>query len=140
MPLNQMRLYLTHRIEHNAHNDQKACAAEELRRDHWHVQPLAEQAWEYRDQRQKDCAGKSQPRHRVVEKIRSRFSGSNTGNVTAVFLQIVRDLGRLKLRSDPEVTEEENHRRKSEIMRPAGRKRCSNAIGSGTVLKAVAHD
>src|ERR1044071_1015670 len=107
MPLNQMRLHLPHGIEHDAYNDQQACSAEELSRDDRHIQPLAEQAWEHRDQRQKDCAGKSQARHGVIEEVRSRFSWPHPGDVASVFLQVVCDLSRLELRSDPEITEEE---------------------------------
>src|SRR6266550_1235451 len=51
MPLNQVCLHLPHRIEHDAYNDQQACAAEELSRDHRHIQRLTEQTWEHRDQR-----------------------------------------------------------------------------------------
>src|SRR5215469_11674027 len=140
MSLNQVRLHLPHGIEHHAYNDQQTCAAEELSRDHGHVQPLAEQTWEHRDQRQKDCAGKSQARHGIIEEVGSRLSRSHAGDVAPVFLQVVRDLGGLKLRGDPEVTEKEDHCRKSDVMWPPGRKRCSNSIRSGTVLEAVAYD
>ena len=85
MPLNEVRLHLTHRIEHDAHNDQQTCATEELRCDHGHVQTLAEKAWHNRYHRQKNRAGKREPRHREIEKVRSRFAWPDTWNITAVF-------------------------------------------------------
>src|SRR6266849_7245991 len=103
-----MRFHLAHGIKHHANNDQEACAAEKLCCDHWHVESLAQKAWQHRYQRQKDRAGKREPRHGEIEKIRSRFPGPYAGNVTTVFLQVVRDLRRLKLRGNPKIAEEEN--------------------------------
>ena len=74
------------------------------------VQSLAEQARQNRDQRKENRAGKGQPRHREVEEIRRRFARTHARDVAAVFLQIIRDLRGLKLRRDPEIAEEENHR------------------------------
>src|SRR6267143_7325716 len=86
----------------------------------------------------KNCAGERKPRHGEIEKIRCRFSGSDARNVTAVFLQVVRDLRWLELRGNPKITEEENHGRESDIMGPAVGKRAGDAIRSRTVLKTVA--
>jgi hypothetical protein len=51
MPLNQVSFNLPHRIEHNPNNDQQTCASEKLSGNYGHVQPLAEKAWENRNQR-----------------------------------------------------------------------------------------
>src|SRR4029077_10399128 len=138
MPLNQVRLHLAHGIKHHAHNDQQAGAAEKLRCDDGHIQPLAEETRKDCDQRQENRASKRESRHREIKKVGSWLSWPHAGNVTAVFFKIVRDLSRLKLRGNPEVTEEENHRRKNDIMEPAGGKRTGYAIRGGTALKTVA--
>ncbi len=44
----------------------------------------------------------------------------------------------LELRCDPEITEKENHRGESDVMRPAGGKRVGDAVGNWAVLKGVA--
>ena len=85
MPLNQMRLDLPHRVEHDTDDNQQARASEKLRRDHRHVQSLAEKAGQDRYQREKNCASERQPRHREIEKIGSWFARTNAWNVTAVF-------------------------------------------------------
>src|SRR5437899_1028344 len=48
MPLNKVRLDLAHGIEHDAHYDQQACATKKLRRDHGHIQSLAQKTWQHR--------------------------------------------------------------------------------------------
>ena len=58
MPLNKMRLYLAHGVEHNANYDQQARAAKKLRRNHGHVQSLAQKTWQHRYERQEYCTGK----------------------------------------------------------------------------------
>ena len=75
-----------------------------------HMKRLTEQARQHRNQGEKHRAGESQPRHRIVQEIRRWFTRSHPRNVTAVLLQIIRDLRRLELRRHPKVAEEENHR------------------------------
>ena len=104
----------------------------------WHMQSLAEQTWQYCDQREKNRAGKSESRHGEIEKVGRRFSRSHARDVTAVFLQIICDLRWLELRGDPKITEKENHRREHDIMWPAGGKRVGDAVGDRTVFKHVA--
>src|SRR5262249_60967332 len=113
------------------------CSGEKRSAKPGHIKPMGEEAWKNSDQRQENCAGKSQSGHGEIKKVGSRLSRSHTGDVPSIFLQIVRDLSWLKLRGDPEVTEKENHSRKSDIMRPASGKRGGDAIRSGTILKAV---
>ena len=137
MPLNQVSLDLPHRVEHDTNDDQQTCATEKLSGDYRYVQPLAEEAWKNCDERQKNRAGKRQPRHREIKKISCWFSRAHTGDVTAVFFQIIRNLSWLKLCRDPEIAEEENHRCENDIMNPAGGKRSSNARGCGAVSKSV---
>src|SRR5439155_6305173 len=117
--------------------DQQARPAKELRCDHWHIQSLAQKAWQNRDQRQKNRARKRESRHREIKKVGSRFAGPHSRNVTAVFLQIVRDLRWLKLRRNLEITEKENHCRKSDIMGPAGGKRAGDARSCRAISKSV---
>src|ERR1700730_10242938 len=95
---------------------------------------MAKQLRQHRDHGEKNRAGKCQSCHCEIEKIRRRLSRSHTWDVTAVFLEIIGDLSRLKLRRDPEVTEKENHRGKKNIMRPAVRHRIRNLIGDATVF------
>src|SRR5881628_199448 len=135
MPLNQVCLHLSHGVEHDAYDDQQAGAAEKLRRDHGHIQSLAQKTGQNRDERQENPAGKRESRHCEIEKIGSRFPRTHAWNVTAIFFKIVGDLSRLKLCGDPEVTEKENDRSESDVMRPAGRKGVGDAIRSGTALK-----
>src|SRR3954466_7277937 len=98
MPLDQMRLHLSHRVEHDANDDEQTGAAEELRRNGGHVQPLTEQARKNRNEREENSAGKSQPSHGEVQELRRRFARTHSWNVTAVLLQIIGDLRRLELR------------------------------------------
>src|SRR6266542_2170869 len=132
-----MRLHLAHGIEHDADNDQQTRAAEKLRGDRWDVQSLAHKTWQDCYQCKKNRAGKGEPRHGEIEKIRSRFSRSDSRNVTTVFLEIVRDLRWLELRGNPKITEEENHGCKSDIMRPAGGKRAGDLPSCRAVSKSV---
>src|SRR5207244_2035301 len=140
MPLNQVGLHLANGIKHDAYNDQQAGAAKKLRCDDGHIQPLAEKAWQNRYQGEENRAGKRESRHREIKKLGSRLSWPHARNVTAVFFKIVRDLRRLKLGCNPEVTEKENHCRKNDIMGPTGGKRAGYAIRDGTALKTVADD
>src|SRR5438477_10816469 len=137
MPLNEVGFNLSHRIKHDAYNNQQAGAAEKLRCDDGHIQPLTEETWKDCDQRQESRAGKRQPRHREIKKVGSRFSWPHARNVTAVFFKVVRDLSRLKLRGNPEVTEKENHRRKNDIMEPAGGERRGDPRGCRAVSESV---
>src|SRR6266436_7089903 len=137
MPLNEVGFHLAHGIKHDAHNDQQAGAAKKLRCNDGHIQPLAEETWKDRDHRQETRASKRESRHREIKKVGSRFSWAHTRNVTAVFFKVVRDLSRLKLRGNPEVTEKENHCRKNNIMEPACRKRCGDARGCRAVSESV---
>src|SRR4030095_7876599 len=135
-----MCLHLAHGIEYDADNNQQAGAAEKLRCDDGNVHPLAKKTWQDRYYSQKDCAGECQPRHGEIKKIGSRFPRPNTGDIATIFFQIVSDLGGLKLRRDPEITEEENHRRESDVVRPAVGKLASDAVGNRAILKTVADD
>src|ERR1051326_1263438 len=140
MPLNQMRFHLAHGVKHHADNNQQAGAAEKLRCNDGHIQPLAEKTWQNRYQRQENRASKREPRHREIKKVSSRFSGPHSGNVTAVLFEIVGDLRRLKLCGDPEVTEEENHCREHDIMHPAGGKCRRYPLSCRAVSKSVLND
>src|SRR6267378_1132470 len=132
-----MRFHLSHGVEHDADNNQQARAAEKLRCDRWDVQSLAHKAGQNCDQSKKNRAREREPRHGEIEKIRSRFSGSDARNVTTVFLQVVRDLRWLELRGNPKITEEKNHGRESDIMRPAVGKRAGDLPGCRAVSKSV---
>ena len=101
---------------------------------------MAHQRRQHRNQSQKNRACEGQARHCEIKKISRRFSWSYARDITAVFFQIVRDLRRLKLRSNPKIAEEENHPRQNNIVRPAGGKRAGDSGGSGTIPKAVADD
>ena len=122
MPLNQMRFNLTHRVQHDTDNNEQTRAAKKLRGYRWHVQTLAQQTREHCYDREEDRACERQTRHGVIEKIRSWLPGSDTRNVTAIFLKIVCDLRWLKLGRDPKIAEEENHRSQDDVMQPSGRK------------------
>src|SRR5882762_5048589 len=113
---------LTHRIKHHTNDNEQTCAAEELRGYRWHVQTLTQQTREHCYNRQENRARESQTRHCEIEKLGRRFAWTHARNVTAVLFQIVCDLRRLKLRRDPEITEEENHHCQNHVMQPAGRK------------------
>src|SRR5207249_4222779 len=132
-----MCFHLAHGIEHDSDNDQQARAAEKLCCDHRHVQSLAEKAWQHRYQRKKDRAGKRESRHGEIEKIRSWFPGPDARNVTTVFLQVVGDLRRLKLRGNPKIAEEENHCPENDIMGPTAGKGAGDLSGCGAVSEAV---
>ena len=86
----------------------------------------------------KNCAGKGQTRHRVIKKIRGRFSWAHTLDVADIFFQIVRDLRRLKLRCYTEITEEEDHRCEYDVMQPACRKHFGNLSGRRAVFESHA--
>src|SRR4029450_11515932 len=135
-----MRLYLAHGVEHYADNDQQAGATEKLRRDGRNVQSLAHEAGQNRYQRKKNRAGEREPRHGEIKKIGSRFSGPDSGNVTTVFFQVIRDLRWLKLGRNPEIAEEEDHAGKDDIMRPSVGKRAGDLRGCRTVFKCEAND
>src|SRR5437870_12812323 len=120
MPLNEVGLHLAHGIKHDAHNDQQAGAAEKLRCDDGHIQPLAEKAWQNRYQGEENRVGTRESCHREIKKLGSRLSWPHARHVTAVFFKIVRDLRRLKLGCNPEVTVEEDHCCKHDISGPTG--------------------
>ena len=119
-----MRLDLSHRVENHTDDDEQAGPAKKLRRNDRHVHSLTQKARQNRNQREENRARKSQPRHREIEEIGRRFSRTHARNIAAVFLQIVRDLRRLKLRRHPEITEEENHRREDCVVQPTAGKHC----------------
>src|SRR5207302_4949684 len=135
-----MRFYLSHGVEHDADNNQQACAAEKLRGDRWNVQSLAHKAGQNRDQSKKNRAREREPRHGEIKKVGSRFPRPDAGNVTAVFLQIVGDLRGLKLSSNPKITEKENHPCENDVMRPAVGKRAGDLRSGRTALKCKAND
>src|SRR5439155_8014823 len=135
-----MCLHLAHRVEHYADNDQQAGAAEKLRRDGRNVQPLAHKAGQNRYQRKKNRAGEREPGHGEIKKIGSRFSGPDSGNVTTVFLEVIRDLRWLKLGRNPEIAEEENHAGKDDVMRPSVGKSTGDLRSGRTVFKCEAND
>src|SRR5437763_113874 len=89
---------------------------------------MAEKAWQNRYQGQENRPSKRESRHREIKKVGSRLPWPHSRNITAVFFQIVRDLSRLKLRGNPEVTEKENHCCKNDIMGPTGGKRATMPI------------
>src|SRR5581483_331484 len=92
MPLNEVRLDLSHRIKHHSHDDEQTRAAKKLCGDLRHLQSLAQQTRQNRDQSEEHRARECQARHRKVEKVCRRFSRTNTGDVTADFFEIGRDL------------------------------------------------
>src|SRR6266480_2863328 len=132
-----MCLHLAHGIEYHADDDQQAGAAEKLRCDDGNVQSLAEQTWQDRYQSKKNRSGEREPRHGKIKKVGSRFPRPDTGDIATIFFQVVRDLGWLKLGRDPEITEEENHCRESDVVRPAVGKLGGDAIGGRAVSKSV---
>src|SRR5438046_6833193 len=131
-----MCLHLAHRVEHYADNDQQARAAEKLGCDGRNVQSLAHKAGQNRYQRKKKRAGEREPRHGEIKKIRSRFSGPDSGNVAAIFFQVIRDLRWLKLGRNPEITEEEDHAGKNDVMRPPVGKGAGDLRSRRTILKS----
>src|SRR5258708_40275081 len=85
-------------------------------------------------------ARKGQTRLVNTKKWRGGFPGTHGGEATAVLLQIVRDLCRLKLGGDPEIAEKENHRGENDVMQPSGRKHLRDLPRGRTVWKRPAHD
>src|SRR5438270_12947319 len=140
MTLNEMRLHLTHRIKHHPDDDEQARPAEKLGCNLRHMQSLTEQTWQHRDQREENRAGKGQACHGEIKKIRSWFTWSYAWDIAAVFLQIIRNLGRLELSRDPEITEEENHRRQQNVMRPAARHQVSDLPRDTTIFEGEANN
>src|SRR5678815_371467 len=124
MTLNQMGLNLAHGIQNNADNDKQTGSPEELRRDVGHIHLMRKHLRQDRDDRQENGASKGEPRHREIEKVSRGFSGTHTGYVTSVLLQIICDLLRLELRRHPKVAEEENHSSIERVMdRPCSQRR-----------------
>src|SRR5205807_9748996 len=129
------RLRLTDRSKRHPDDDEQARPAEKLGCNLRHMQSLTEQTWQHRDQREENRAGKGQACHGEIKKIRSWFTWSYAWDIAAVFLQIIRNLRRLELRRDPEIAEEENHRRQQNVMRPAGRHQVGDLPGDTTVFE-----
>jgi len=117
--LNEMRFNLAHGVEHHAHDDQQARASKKLGGDLRHMHALAQKRRQDRDHGQEKRAGKGEPGHGIIEKIRGWFAWSNARDVGSMLLQIVRDLSRLKLRRDPEIAEKEDHRRQENVVEPS---------------------
>src|SRR5438094_9581249 len=109
MPLNQVRFHLPHCVKHDAHNDQQAGAADKLRCNDRHIQPLTEETWQDRDQSQESRASKREARHRELKKAGNRISWTHTRHVTAVFFELIRERSRFNWPRTPEVTEREKH-------------------------------
>src|SRR6202162_5518478 len=106
MPLNEMRLYLPHRAKQDAHDNQEASAAKKSRRHSRDAKPSDHGLGNHRNNRQEERSGESQSSQCILEEFRSRFPWSIAGNISVVFFQIVRDLRRLNLNRNPEITEE----------------------------------
>src|SRR5271166_2426273 len=62
VPLDEMRLHLAHRIEHDANENQQAGAAEERGGELRHAELMREHLRQDRDHGQENCAGKRQAR------------------------------------------------------------------------------
>ena len=105
----QMGFHLAHGVEEHADHDEHTGAAEEGRDGVGNVPLIVEQQRDNRDDGQKDCPSKSDAAHRVVEIFTGGLTGTNAGDIAAVFLKVVGDLQFVKLGSDPEIGEEQDH-------------------------------
>ena len=116
MAHDQMRLHLAHRVEHDAHDDQQAGAAEERRHHPGNAETAGHHRRHHRDHGQEQRAGQRDARHRPVQKLRRRPAGADARHVAAVLLQVVGDLDRIELRRHPEIGEEEDHQRVQDVV------------------------
>ena len=81
----------------------------------WNAHELPSEDGNNRDDSQEDRPRQGDPAHGMVQGSLVAMPGSHAGNITAVFLQIVSDLQLVELSGDPEVREEQNHRRIKDV-------------------------
>ena len=93
----QVRFHLTHRIQHHADRNQQTGSAEERSHQGGHVKLPVHHRGNHGNHRQENGSGKSDFRHRIVEKFRRWCAGTDTRHITAVFFQIISNLHRLEL-------------------------------------------
>src|SRR3989338_6962924 len=90
MPHEKVRLYLLHRIEHDADYYQKPCPSEEARDEIRYLEPAGYYAREDGDERQKYSARERDARHYEIEVFRGLLAGPYAGYEPAVFFHVVR--------------------------------------------------
>ena len=108
MPHQQVRLHLAHRIQCHAHDNQKARAAQERRHQPRDIKLLVHDRGDHGDHGQRHGADQRDTGHGLVQELRGRTAGPDTGHVAAIAFQIVRNLERIELRGHPEIGEEED--------------------------------
>ena len=107
MPHHQVGLDLTHSVQYYTDKNQNACSSKEAGHIIINLEVAIHRHRNNRNDRQEDRTRQSQTAHRVVQEITGHLAGSDTWNITAVLLQIVRDLQLIELSRHPEIGEEE---------------------------------
>ena len=99
-----LRFNLLNRFERNAHNDKKRCTADCKVAD---IHKLVHKYRQHRNYGKEYRARKRDFRQNSRNVIRGRSARTNTGNKSAVLLQIVRNLNRIELNCGIEIREED---------------------------------
>jgi hypothetical protein len=138
--LQQVRLDLTHRVKHDAHDDQHAGATEKLCRHVGNFQCLGEQLWQHSDDSEKDRTGEGEARHCEIEEVSRRLARTDAWDKAPILFEIVSDLNRLELRCHPEIAEEENHHAIEYIMEPTDREEVCDLLRCPVLREGHVYD
>src|SRR5215472_4566127 len=114
----QMGFHLAHGIEKHTDEDQHAGAAEVLGDGKGDLHVIVKQKRNDGDDHEENCAGQSDTAHSVVEVLAGGLPGANTGDVAAILFEVIGDLQLVKLGSDPEIGEEQDHQRVDREVKP----------------------
>ena len=114
-----MGLYLPHRVQQNADNDQNTSSAKEPGSRSRHTKQDNHRFRNHSDDRQEKCTSKGEPSQRKLEKISGGLAWTITWNVTIILLQVVGDLGWLELNCHPEIAEEKDQHGGHGVVQPA---------------------
>ncbi len=108
MALQQERLDLAHRVEHDADGDEAAGAADDAGEARIKIEIVDEQVRQQSDDHEEHAAREGEAVHHELKIMRRVFAGADAGNVAVVLLQIVGDLNRLEHDGHPEIAEDEH--------------------------------
>ena len=108
MPHGEMRLQLTHGIQHNADHDQQTGAAEELGNHKGDPEAAVKHHGKYRKRKKEHRTAGSDSGHGTVEEIGSGLTGTDSGDESTLFFQVIRNLQGVELICHPEETEGKN--------------------------------
>src|SRR5947207_7936406 len=112
MPEQEVLLHLLDGVQRHAHDDQQGRTPEAER----HVEHVADDDRQHRDEGEEDRAGQRDPRQHLVDVVGGRRPGLHARDEAALLLQVLRQVHRVEDDGGVEVSEEyDQHRKREEI-------------------------